>query len=39
MRLGAPVEIRPRRRGGTIVIACHDQEELMRVFDLLMGGA
>ncbi len=39
MRLGAPVEIRPRRRGGTIVIACNDQEELMRVFDLLMGGA
>lgn len=38
LRLGAPVEIRPRRRGGTIVIACNDQEELMRVFDLLMGG-
>jgi ParB family chromosome partitioning protein len=38
LRLGAPVEIRPRRRGGTIVIACADQEELMRVFDLLMGG-
>lgn len=39
MRLGAPVEIRPRQRGGTIVIACNNQEELMRVFDLLMGGA
>lgn len=38
MRLGTPVEIRSRRRGGTIVIACSDQEELMRVFDLLMGG-
>jgi ParB family chromosome partitioning protein len=38
LRIGAPVEIRPRRRGGTIVIACNDQEELMRVFDLLMGG-
>jgi ParB family chromosome partitioning protein len=38
LRLGAPVEIRTRRRGGTIVIACSDQEELMRVFDLLMGG-
>jgi ParB family chromosome partitioning protein len=38
MRLGAPVEIRSRRRGGTIVIACSDQDELMRVFDLLMGG-
>jgi ParB family chromosome partitioning protein len=38
LRLGAPVEIRPRRRGGTIVIACSDHDELMRVFDLLMGG-
>lgn len=38
LRLGAPVEIRSRRRGGTIVIACSDQDELMRVFDLLMGG-
>jgi ParB family chromosome partitioning protein len=38
LRLGAPVEIRTRRRGGTIVIACSDQSELMRVFDLLMGG-
>jgi ParB family chromosome partitioning protein len=38
LRLGAPVEIRSRRRGGTIVIACSDHDELMRVFDLLMGG-
>ena len=38
LRLGAPVEIRPRRRGGTIVIACNEHDELMRVFDLLMGG-
>ena len=38
LRLGAPVEIKPRRRGGNIVISCNDQEELMRVFDLLMGG-
>jgi ParB family chromosome partitioning protein len=38
MRLGAPVSIRTRRRGGSIVIACSDQAELMRVFDLLMGG-
>jgi len=38
LRLGAPVEIRSRRRGGTIAIACSDQDELMRVFDLLMGG-
>lgn len=39
LRLGAPVEIRPRRSGGgSVVIACHDPDELMRVFDLLMGG-
>ena len=38
MRLGAPVAIRLRRRGGNIVISCSDQTELMRVFDLLMGG-
>jgi ParB family chromosome partitioning protein len=38
LRLGTPVEIKPRRRGGTIVIACSDHDELMRVFDLLMGG-
>jgi ParB family chromosome partitioning protein len=38
LRLGAPVEIKTRRRGGTISIACSDQDELMRVFDLLMGG-
>jgi ParB family chromosome partitioning protein len=38
LRIGAPVHIRGRRRGGTIVISCHDHDELMRVFDLLMGG-
>ncbi len=38
LRLGAPVEIRPGRRGGVVVISCSDQDELMRVFDLLMGG-
>jgi ParB family chromosome partitioning protein len=37
-RIGAPVRLRSRRRGGTITITCADQEELMRVFDLLMGG-
>jgi ParB family chromosome partitioning protein len=36
--LGARVEIRSRRRGGAIVINCSDQTELMRVFDVLMGG-
>jgi ParB family chromosome partitioning protein len=38
LRLGAPVEIQPRRRGGRIIITCSNQEELVRVFDLLMGG-
>jgi ParB family chromosome partitioning protein len=38
LRLGAKVDIRARQRGGTIVITCDGQGELMRVFDLLMGG-
>jgi ParB family chromosome partitioning protein len=38
LRLGAKVEIRTRRRGGTILISCPDQAELMRVFDVLIGG-
>ena len=38
LRLGTPVEIQTRRRGGRIVISCSNQEELVRVFDLLMGG-
>ncbi len=38
LRVGAPVEIRSRRRGGSIVISCADHDELLRVFDLLMGG-
>ena len=39
LRLGAPVEIRPRSTGGgSIVITCVEADELMRVFDLLMGG-
>jgi ParB family chromosome partitioning protein len=38
LRLGAQVEVRSRRRGGSIVISCADHGELMRVFDLLMGG-
>jgi len=39
LRLGAPVEIRPRRNGGgAVVITCVESDELMRVFDLLMGG-
>jgi len=38
LRLGAKVEIRTKRRGGSIVIRCVDQVELMRVYDQLMGG-
>jgi ParB family chromosome partitioning protein len=38
LRLGARVSIQQRRRGGRIVIHCVDHEQLLRVFDLLMGG-
>jgi ParB family chromosome partitioning protein len=38
LRLGAQVEIRQRRRGGSIVISCSDHEEMMRVYEFLMGG-
>lgn len=39
LRLGAPVEIRSRRSGGgALVITCAEPAELVRVFDLLMGG-
>jgi ParB family chromosome partitioning protein len=38
LRLGARVEIRSRKHGGQIVVDCSDQEDLMRIFDLLMGG-
>lgn len=39
LHLGAPVEIRPRRSGGgALVITCAKPDELVRVFDLLMGG-
>jgi len=38
LHLGSPVRIRSRRRGGSITITCADHDELMRVFDLLMGG-
>jgi len=36
-RLGTRVEIRRGRRGAHIVITCSDQQELQRVFELLMG--
>lgn len=35
-RLGARVEIRPARRGGRIVIACSNNDEMVRIFDLLL---
>ncbi|MEE4270966.1 MAG: ParB/RepB/Spo0J family partition protein [Thermoanaerobaculales bacterium] len=39
LRLGAPVTIRARRGGGgAVVINCKGEDELMRVFDLLVGG-
>lgn len=38
LHIGSPVRIRSRRRGGSITITCADHDELMRVFDLLMGG-
>ena len=34
--LGTKVEIRPRRRGGTIQITYHDLEELQRIVDALV---
>ena len=37
LKIGAKVEIRTRRRGGSIVISVSDQSELMRVYDQLMG--
>ena len=36
-RLGTRVEIRTQKRGGKIVISCASHDELMRVFDLLLG--
>jgi ParB family chromosome partitioning protein len=40
LRLGARVEIRPRARGGgTVLIRCDDHDDLLRLFDRLMGGA
>ncbi len=38
-RLGVPVQIRETRRGGRIVLDCPDREELLRVYEELMGGS
>ena len=39
LKIGAKVEIRTRRRGGSIGISVADQAELMRVYDQLMEGS
>ncbi len=38
LRLGVPVRIESRRRGGRIVISCPTAEALERVYEMLMGG-
>ncbi|MCP4900361.1 MAG: ParB/RepB/Spo0J family partition protein [bacterium] len=35
-RLGSSVDIRARGKGGQIIVSCATQDELMRVFDVLM---
>jgi len=39
LKLGARVRIRQRRRGGIITIDCREEEDLLRVFDILLGEA
>jgi len=39
LKIGVPVRIRQRRRGGSIIIECKEDEELVRVFDVLLGEA
>jgi len=39
LKLGTPVRIRQRRRGGIITIQCREDDELLRVFDVLLGEA
>lgn len=39
LKLGAPVRIQPRRRGGMITIDCREDAEMVRVFDILLGEA
>jgi ParB family chromosome partitioning protein len=36
-RLGVEVEIKEQKRGGKIIVTCPSKDELMRVFDLLLG--
>lgn len=35
--LGSKVEIKTQKRGGKIIVSCTSRDELMRVFDLLLG--
>ncbi len=37
LKYGVPVEIKPKKKGGRIVISCADDDELTRIFDLLIG--
>lgn len=37
-RLGVPVTIDEGKSGGRILLACPDRQELMRVYEVLMGG-
>ncbi|HHQ48028.1 MAG TPA: ParB/RepB/Spo0J family partition protein [Acidobacteria bacterium] len=39
LKIGAPVKIRQRRRGGSIIIECGEDADLVRVFDVLLGEA
>lgn len=39
LKLGTPVRIKSRRRGGIITIECREDQELLRVFDILLGEA
>ena len=39
LRLGVPVRIETRGRGGRIVLSCRTREELDRVYEILMGGS
>lgn len=37
LKIGTKVEIKKTARGGRIILSCSSQDELMRVFELLMG--
>ena len=37
LKLGSPVEITKTKKGGKIMVSCSSHDELLRVFDLLIG--